>query len=275
MNVPQFTQLPVALSIAGSDCSSGAGIQADLKTFSYHGCHGLTSVTCIVAETPELVQSIHPVPPAILQDQIEILLKSYPVKAVKTGMLYSKAHVVATYELLESADLQLVVDPVMVATSGSNLLDKSAVAAYQDRLLPLASLITPNMPEASVLLGRPVENADQLEEAAQELAEKYGNSCLLKGGHLPGDQDRVNVLWHEGKAHSFKSPMIQISCTHGTGCTLSAAITAKLAHGVDMIESVATSLDWVHSAILNSFQWKSTHSSTIHSLNHLRSESLH
>lgn len=275
MNTQKPMQPPVTLTIAGSDCSSGAGIQADLKTFSYHGCHGLTAVTCIVAETPEHVESIHPVPSAILQDQIEILLKSYPVKAIKTGMLYSKAHLVAAYELLQDKDIALVVDPVMVATSGASLLDQSAITAYQDRLLPLATLITPNLPEASVLLGRPVETIEDMEQAAKDLTETYKTSCLLKGGHLPGDGDRLDILWHEGKAHHFTASKIDIPCTHGTGCTLSAAITAQLAHGVEMVDAVSASLDWVHSAIINSFQWKSPTGKTIHSLNHLRNASLH
>jgi len=275
MNTPNPIQPPVALTIAGSDCSSGAGIQADLKTFSHHGCHGLTAITCVVAETPEHVESIHPVPSAILQEQIDILLRTYPVKAIKTGMLYSKAHLVATYEMLENAKIDLVVDPVMVATSGATLVDQSAISAYKDRLLPLATLITPNMPEASVLLGRPVETKDDLEQAAQELSEVYKTSCLLKGGHLPGDDDRLDILWHEGKAHHFTASKIDIACTHGTGCTLSAAITAQLAHGVEMVDAVSASLDWVHSAIMNSFQWKSPTGNTIHCLNHLRGGSLH
>ena len=124
----------------------------------------------------------------------------------------------------------------MVATSGTTLVDQSAISAYKDRLLPLATLITPNMPEASVLLARPVETIDDLEQAAQELSETYKTSCLLKGGHLPGDGDRLDILYHEGKAHHFTASKIDIACTHGTGCTLSAAITAQLAHGVEMVE---------------------------------------
>lgn len=266
---------PIALTIAGSDCSSGAGIQADLKTFSYHGCHGLTALTCVVAETPEIVEAIHPIPPAILQEQVKILLNTYPVDAIKTGMLYSKAHLVATVEMLsDKAHIPLVVDPVMVATSGSTLVDKNAIQTYRDRLLPLASLITPNMPEASVLLDQPVETAADLEPAAKKLSELYSTSVLLKGGHLPGNEDRLDILWHQGSAHHFSASKIDIACTHGTGCTLSAAITSHLAHGTNMVDAVATSVDWVHSAILNSFKWKSPSGNTIHCLNHLRNGSL-
>jgi len=265
----------IALTIAGSDCSSGAGIQADLKTFSYHGCHGLTALTCVVAETPETVESIHPVPPAVLQEQVEILLNTYPVNAIKTGMLYSKAHLVAVVEMLSNrTNIPLVVDPVMVATSGSTLVDKNAIQTYRDRLLPLATLITPNMPEAAVLLDQPVETKADLEPAAKKLSELYQTSVLLKGGHLPGNQDRLDILWHDGKAHHFTASKIDIACTHGTGCTLSAAITAHLAQGANMIDAVTTSIDWVHSAILNSFKWQSHTGNTIHCLNHLRSGSI-
>ena len=266
---------PITLTIAGSDCSSGAGIQADLKTFSYHGCHGLTALTCVVAETPEIVESIHPVPPTVLQEQVEILLNTYPVNAIKTGMLYSKAHLVAVVEMLSNRpNIPLVVDPVMVATSGSTLVDKNAIQTYRERLLPLATLITPNMPEAAVLLDQPVETKADLEPAAKKLSELYNTSVLLKGGHLPGDDDRLDVLWHNGKAHHFTASKIDIACTHGTGCTLSAAITAHLAKGANMIDAVTTSVDWVHSAILNSFKWKSPSGNTIHCLNHLRSGTL-
>ncbi len=265
----------IALTIAGSDCSSGAGIQADLKTFSSHGCHGLTALTCVVAETPETVVSIHPVPAAVLQEQVEILLNTYPVDAIKTGMLYSKTHLVAVVEMLSNrTNIPLVVDPVMVATSGSTLIDKNAIQTYRDRLLPLATLITPNMPEASVLLDEPVETKTDLEPAAKKLSELYQTSVLLKGGHLPGNQDRLDILWHDGKAHPLTAPKIDIACTHGTGCTLSAAITAHLAQGANMIDAVTTSVDWVHSAILNSFKWQSPTGNTIHCLNHLRGGSL-
>ena len=267
-------QPSIALTIAGSDCSSGAGIQADLKTFSTHNCHGLTALTCIVAETPGNVVSIHPIPPAILQQQIEILLESYPIAAIKTGMLYSKAHLVAVTEILSNhRSIPLVVDPVMVATSGSTLLEKNAIQSYHDRLLPLASLITPNMPEASVLLDEPVEIRSDLEPAAKKLSELFQTSVLLKGGHLPDTGDRLDVLWHNGEAHHFSAPLIEIGCTHGTGCTLSAAITAHLSQGTDMIEAVQKSTEWIHSCISNSFKWPSPKdpAMNIHCLNHLKS----
>jgi hydroxymethylpyrimidine/phosphomethylpyrimidine kinase len=261
---------PIALTIAGSDCSSGAGIQADLKTFSYHHCHGLTALTCVVAETPETVVSIHPVPSCILKDQLAILLNSYPVNAIKTGMLFSEAHVIATAEILSNkTHIPLVIDPVMIATSGASLLDPQAIQAFKENLLPLATLITPNMPEAAALLEEAVESSTDLEPAAKKLSELFNTSVLLKGGHLPGNQDRLDVLWHAGKTYHFTAPKIEISCTHGTGCTLSAAITANLAHGLDLPESVTRSLLWTRSAIAHSFKWPSPKGSAIHCLNHL------
>ncbi len=261
--------IPVTLTIAGSDSSAGAGIQADLKTFSHLGCHGLTAVTCIVAESPELVVSIHPVPLTVLQEQIEILLSSYPIAAAKTGMLYSKPHLVAATEILAKTDIPLVVDPVMIATSGANLLDRYAIAAYKERLFPIAALITPNLPEAEVLLDQEIPDLTAMQAAAQKLAETYQTSCLLKGGHLPNSCDSVDVLWHHGEAHQFRANIIDIPSTHGTGCTLSAAITAQLANGLNMVDAVRTAKQWTHRAIEKSFHWKSPNGSTIYALNQI------
>lgn len=264
----------VVLTIAGSDCSSGAGIQADLKAFSYFGTHGLTAVTCVVAETPHLVVSIHPVPPAILQDQIRVLLDSYQISAIKTGMLYSKAHIVAVTELLEERAIPLIVDPVMVATSGAHLLRDDAVDAYHSRLLPISSLITPNLPEASVLLGKEISRLDQLEEAAEEIANIYNTSCLIKGGHLGSGEQKVDVLWHQGNSYHFSSKSIDVDSTHGTGCTLSAAIAANIAKGLSIPEAVKISKEWVHAAIAGSFDLSSPAGPPLHALNQLRPESL-
>lgn len=261
---------PVVLSIAGSDCSSGAGIQADLKAFSYFGTHGLTAITCVVAETPNEVVSIHPVPPAVLQDQIRILLETYQIKAIKTGMLYSKAHVIAITELLQQQPIPVIVDPVMVATSGAHLLKDDAIQAYLNRLLPVSQLVTPNLAEASVLLGHEITKIDQMEAAAQEIATIYNISCLIKGGHLPAEDERMDVLWHAGKCHHYSAPTIDIDSTHGTGCTLSAAITANMARGLSIPEAVQTAKHWVHSAISESFKFNSPDGEQVNALNQLR-----
>lgn len=265
---------PVVLTIAGSDCSSGAGIQADIKAFSYFGTHGLTAVTCVVAETPNQVVSIHPVPPAILQDQIKVLLETYQISAIKTGMLYSKSHIVAITELLEQQSIPLIVDPVMVATSGTHLLKDDAVAAYTTRLLPITTLVTPNLPEASVLLGEEISRLDQLENAAQEISNIYNTSCLIKGGHLPSENKRVDVLWHQGQAYHYSASTVDVDSTHGTGCTLSAAITANIGRGHSLPDAVQLAKDWVHSAISESFDFTSPSGNAVHALNQLRPGSL-
>ncbi|MEO1857180.1 MAG: bifunctional hydroxymethylpyrimidine kinase/phosphomethylpyrimidine kinase [Rubritalea sp.] len=259
----------VVLSIAGSDCSSGAGIQADLKAFSYFGTHGLTAITCVVAETPNQVISIHPIPLAILQDQIRILLETYQIKAIKTGMLYSKSHIVAITEILQQQPIPIIVDPVMVATSGAHLLKDDAVDAYINRLLPLAQLVTPNLAEASVLLNQDITQLDQLEGAAKEISSIYNISCLVKGGHLPAENNRVDVLWHEGKPYLYSAPTVEIESTHGTGCALSAAITANIAKGLAIPDAVQSAKDWVHSAISESFFFKSSEGDTVQALNQL------
>ncbi len=265
---------PVVLSIAGSDCSSGAGIQADLKTFSYFGTYGLTAVTCVIAETPNKVVSIHPIPPAILQDQICVLLETYQIKAIKTGMLYSKPHIVAITELLQQQPIPVIVDPVMVATSGAHLLKDDALEGYISRLLPAAQLVTPNLAEASVLLNQEISQVDQLKEAAREISSIYNISCLVKGGHLSAENNRVDVLWHEGKSYRYSAPTVDIESIHGTGCILSAAITANIALGLSIPDAVQTAKDWVHSAISESFSFKSPDGNKVQALNQLRSGAL-
>ncbi|MGB6220149.1 bifunctional hydroxymethylpyrimidine kinase/phosphomethylpyrimidine kinase [Haloferula sp.] len=230
--------IPIALTIAGSDCSAGAGLQADLKTFQHFRSYGLTAATCVVAETPTTVLSIHPVPPAILQDQVKLLLDSYPIAAIKTGMLFSKAHVVAVSEIISKhPTIPLVVDPVMVASSGESLLKKDAVEAYIDRLLPLATLITPNLDEAEVLIGHPVRDEDAIEKAARALSLLFKTSILLKGGHL-NTPECADLLDQQDTFKWFRSPRIDTPASHGTGCTLSAAIAARLAHGDDLATAV-------------------------------------
>ncbi len=230
-------------------------MQADLKTFSSLGVHGLTAVSCIVAETPAVVSQVHPVPVNLLQSQIELLLKSYPVGAIKTGMLYSKSHIVAVCELVADINIPLVVDPVMVASTGDPLLVEDALLAISDRLLPLATVITPNLPEAGILLGRPVLIAEEQEKAAYELAEKYNCACYLKGGHLPEGPDHQDLLVIDGEMTRFTAPHIEIDQTHGTGCTLAAALTAGLSKGLSIPDAAKLAHDFAHEAIKSSLSW--------------------
>jgi hydroxymethylpyrimidine/phosphomethylpyrimidine kinase len=244
---------PVALTIAGSDCCSGAGLQADLKTFGAHGVHGLTVVTAVVSETPFKVADVHEVPPAVVQSQLSLLLESYPVAAVKTGMLYSKAHVVAVADLLEGRQLPLVVDPVMIATSGASLLTPDAIAALEERLLPLATLITPNLPELMALTREP-EGASH-DDLIEQLGRRFGCSVLLTGGHHPEGGLVRDTLWHAETLRHFESPWIEISSSHGTGCTISAAIAANLAHGKSIPEAVGAAKEFVTGTLQRAHEW--------------------
>jgi hydroxymethylpyrimidine/phosphomethylpyrimidine kinase len=259
--------LPVVLTIAGSDCSSGAGIQADLKTFQYFQVYGLTAVTCVVSETANLVRAVHPVPVPMVADQVSLLLESFPVAAMKTGMLFSAAHVRAVAEIVEKhPNVQLVVDPVMVASSGASLLEPEALEAYRSLLLPLARLITPNLPEAEVLLGEPITDTASLESAARRLAEMFHTAILLKGGHLAGP-DCIDLLIDRGEAHHVSAPRIPVAGSHGTGCTLSAAIVAGLGLGHSLPDSVNLAKAYLGQTLKQSIQFRSPDGTVIDALN--------
>ena len=260
---------PPALTIAGSDCSAGAGLQADLKTFSALGVHGLTAVTCIVTETPKVVTEITPIPPVILQKQIELLLASYPIGAIKTGMLYSKQHIVAVTELLADSKIPLIIDPVMVASSGDPLLEESALDAISERLLPLANIITPNLPEASVILGRPILTLDDQEDAAREIATRFDCSCYLKGGHFEELPDHRDLFFDAGKVHSFSAPHLDLPYTHGTGCTLAAALTAGICQGLDFPAAAEQAHEFTQTALKNSLHWTGPSGEAVWHLNQL------
>lgn len=246
--------IPIVLTIAGSDCCAGAGLQADLKTFQHFRCYGLTAATCVVAETPKTVRSVHPVPPSVLRDQLTLLTDSYPVAAIKTGMLFSRAHVLAVADILSNhPQIPLVVDPVMVASSGDSLLRDDAIAAYRDQLLPIAQLITPNLDEAEVLARYPIRDEASIEQAAQELAATFGCAVLLKGGHLESAQCS-DFLCQDRRSDWFRSPRLPTSASHGTGCTLSAAITARLAHGDPLVQAVAAAKSYLNDCLSHSLK---------------------
>jgi hydroxymethylpyrimidine/phosphomethylpyrimidine kinase len=244
----------VALTIAGSDCSSGAGIQADLKTMQHFHVHALTAVTCVVSETPLVVRHVHPVPVEIVADQVALLLESYPIAAIKTGMLFSAAHVRAVATLLQQyPHIPLVVDPVMIASTGDALIEDDAIAAYRERLLPRATVITPNLPEAECLLGKSIAPRD-LDEAVVELAMTFDTAVLLKGGHLNQDSC-VDLLHAQGLTTRFTSPRLNTAASHGTGCTLSAAIAAHLALGHDLVSACRRGKAWIDYALGHSLTW--------------------
>jgi hydroxymethylpyrimidine/phosphomethylpyrimidine kinase len=265
--------VPVALTVAGSDCSAGAGIQADLKTFTALGVYGLTAVTCIVAEVPRKVSRIEPVTARMVHEQIEVLLKNFQVGAIKTGLLCSAEIVCAVAQTIRDGkkktalSIPFVVDPVMIATSGDNLLEPEAVESYKNKLFPLATLITPNLDEAALLLETTIKDRKQMENAAKDLAKKYRASILLKGGHLRGD-NAVDLLFHHGELTEFSAPFVRGVETHGTGCTYSAAITAGLASGFSLEQAIKRAKKFVTETIKRRFHWTSKCGDTLNALRH-------
>jgi len=262
----------VALSIAGSDSSAGAGIQADLKTFSALGVYGLTAVTCIVAEIPGKVSRIEPVSPRIVREQIEVLAKNFKIGAIKTGLLCSANIISAVAKAIRAIDrrhsprIPLVIDPVIVATSGDALLESAAIEAYQKALFPIASLITPNIDEAERLLGTEIKDRRAMHRAGRELESKFATAILLKGGHLAGDH-ALDLLFAGGKVAEFSAPFVHGVATHGTGCTYSAAIAAGLASGLSLEEAIRRAKKFVTESIARHFRWKRG-SDEIDALNH-------
>lgn len=265
--------VPVTLTIAGSDSSAGAGAQADLKTFTALGVFGLTAITCVVAEVPGKVSAIAPVPPEIVAEQIRLSFQAFPVAAMKTGMLHSRAIIEAVCSALEDAmrgrveKPALVVDPVMIATSGTPLLNADGMAAYRDRLFPLAALVTPNLDEAAVLVGRKISTVKEMRTAGHELCQRFGTAFLLKGGHLAGEAfDLLEAP--NGNGAEFSAPRVAGVATHGTGCTLSAAITAGLASGLPLVQAVSHAKEFVSHAIASHFRWTRADGKETHALNH-------
>ena len=250
-------QTPIALTIAGSDSSAGAGLQADLKTFSSFGVFGLTAVTCVVSETPLKVSQVHPVPPNVLKDQVRLLLESYPIGAIKTGMLYSKAHIKAVCELLADTNIPIIVDPVMVASTGDPLMREDALDTIRESLLPLATIITPNLPEAGILLRKSVINKEDQEAAVDELSSTFGASTYLKGGHFENTKTHRDLFKENGKLHVFEHEHLELPQTHGTGCTLSAALAAAISSGLDLPNAGKKAHLFTQQALRESESWNS------------------
>jgi hydroxymethylpyrimidine/phosphomethylpyrimidine kinase len=233
-------EIPAALTIAGSDSGGAAGIQADLKTFTACGVYGTTAVTTVTAQNHTGIAAVHPVPPAVVRAQIDQVMAYYPVRAIKVGMLHNAGIIEAVADFLaDPARLPTVVDPVMIASSGAMLLEPAAVQVLKRRLLPLATLITPNFDEAAVLLGgRPDATEASWERAAVTLAQEFGVAVLLKGGHLALTPVFDVLAGPEGVRARLRALRIQGVDTHGGGCTLAAAIVAHLARGHGLVEAV-------------------------------------
>ncbi len=261
------TTTRAVMTIAGSDCSGGAGMQADLKTFQHFGLHGLTAVTCIVSETAHIVRRVDPVDPSMMEDQIRLMLEAFPLTAVKTGMLGSAEHVRRVAHIFRAhPHVALVVDPVMIASTGASLLEPDAIDVYKNDLLPLATVITPNIPEAETLLGHAITGQDKMEAAARELSESYGCAVLLKGGHLGGDEC-TDLLFENESVHRFTSPRQDIQASHGTGCTLAAAVASGLALGKSLTDSVAAAKAYLDESLATSYSFQSPNGETLHALN--------
>jgi hydroxymethylpyrimidine/phosphomethylpyrimidine kinase len=240
---------PVVLSIAGSDSGGGAGIQADIKTFSELKTFGTTALTCVTAQNPDGVDGVQAVDVDLILKQIRAVCDHFPVGAAKTGMLYSAeiVRLVAAEDIREGIPI-LVVDPVMVAASGARLLQADAIHAIKNELLPQARVVTPNLHEAEILCGHAISSIDELREAAREIGDQFDVACVAKGGHLGGD-DVVDVLYDEGEEHVFRAPRVPARQTHGAGCTFSAALTAYLARKELMHEAVRKAKIFVHNAL--------------------------
>jgi hydroxymethylpyrimidine/phosphomethylpyrimidine kinase len=238
------------LTIAGSDPSGGAGIQADLKTVSACGCYGMSAVTAVVDENTAGVYGVHPVPVRFVEGQIRSVLDDIGTDAVKIGMLHSSRLIVAVRKCLEAYSLRnIVLDPVMVATSGDRLLQEKAIHTLKKELIPVARIITPNLPEAAILLGGEIKESDFV-RAAQALSYNRRVSVLLKAGHLSGDT--VTDVFYNAEDNTvvkLASPRIDTRNTHGTGCTLSSAVAAFLARQLPLTEAVRRGKEYIHQAI--------------------------
>ncbi len=222
--------IPIALTIAGSDSGGGAGAQADLKTFAALGVHGTSAITCLTAQNPREVRAIQPSSPALLRAQLDALFAELPPAAAKTGMLFSAPLIRVVVECLrQHKRLPVIVDPVMVATSGSRLLQPAAMKLLQRELLPLATLVTPNLVEAELLLDTRLRDEEDLRRAARALHARFGCAALVKGGHLRGTREAVDIFFDGTTELLLSAPFVRGVSTHGTGCTYAAAITAYLA----------------------------------------------
>jgi hydroxymethylpyrimidine/phosphomethylpyrimidine kinase len=249
------TRRPVcALTIAGSDSGGGAGIQADLKTFAAHGVFGLSAIAALTAQNTRGVSAVHVPPTDFLRAQIDACFDDFDIGAIKIGMLANAAVIETVADAIQAhRPRHVVLDPVMIATSGARLLEESAFAALRARLLPLATVVTPNIPEAELLLGRSIATPDDADAACDALVALGAHAVLLKGGHLPGSGDMVDRLAAGPSRARFVHPRLALE-GHGTGCTLAAAIAANLCLGATLADACGAAADYVHGALRHGFR---------------------
>ena len=240
--------MKTVLTIAGSDCSGGAGIQADLKTIAAHKLYGMSAITALTAQTTTGVYGVYPVPPEFVAQQLDCIFDDIPPDAVKIGMLGNAETVRVTAQILEEyRPPHIVLDPVMVSTSGTSLLEPAAVECMKEVLFPLVHVITPNLAETQRLTGLSVKSKTDMTRAAEAIAEEYAGAILIKGGHLTGSCD--DLLYMEGQIFWFPGEMLANLNTHGTGCTLSSAIAAGLARGLPLRDAVSQAKTYIAGAI--------------------------
>jgi hydroxymethylpyrimidine/phosphomethylpyrimidine kinase len=254
-----FPKLPVALTIAGSDSGGGAGIQADLKTFAALGVHGASAIACLTAQNPRRVLGVEPCSPRMLRQQIEAVFEELKPAAVKTGMLFSPENISVVAEFFQNRkskieNRKLIVDPVMVSTSGARLLQPAAEKILRDKLLPLATLVTPNLDEAKILAGRTIATPEAMREAAREIHSRHSCAVLLKGGHLKNCREAIDIFFDGETELLLSAPYIKGVSTHGTGCTYSAAICAALALGHHLPHAVEIGKNFITDAIAGSYK---------------------
>jgi hydroxymethylpyrimidine/phosphomethylpyrimidine kinase len=252
-NLSSNVHTPIALTIAGSDSGGGAGIQADIKTFSALGVFGASVISSLTAQNTLGVQGVFPIPPEFVQQQIHSVLSDLPVCAVKTGMLATADIIEAVAESLRTyPQIPFVLDPVMVATSGDRLLAEDAIQTLIEQLIPLASIVTPNLHEAAVLLNEPVaNNLDEMQLQGNKIIALGARAVLMKGGHINTDHATDILVTPEGVS-TFSSARLQTKNTHGTGCTLASAIAAGLAKGLSLQDAVSQAKDYLHNALVHS-----------------------
>ncbi len=248
-----MTDYPIALTIAGSDSGGGAGIQADLKTFLTHSVFGTSVITCVTAQNPAGVSGIQEITSDLVEKQLSAVIGYFPVAAIKTGMLFSKEIIDTVSIFLKGKEFQIVVDPVMVASSGAKLLKDEAIDSMKKNLIPIASLITPNLDEAGILIGENISNERDMEFGIRKLYDTFGVPVLLKGGHLQNSEFAVDYFFDGKTTYPLSSKFVREFNPHGTGCTYSAAITSNLAKGMSLIESISLAKYYIFEAISQSY----------------------
>ena len=267
-------KFPVALSIAGSDSGGGAGIQADLKTFAALGVHGASAIACLTAQNPKRVLAVEPCSPEMLRQQIEAVFEELNPVAIKTGMLFSAQNISVVADFFRRDEFHesqtknkitdswnsslrkppLIVDPVLISTSGAKLLQPAALKVLTEKLLPLAALVTPNLDEAEILAGQKISSPEDLRSAARKIYSRFGCAVLVKGGHLKNSRMAIDVFFDGKNELLLSAPFVKGISTHGTGCTYSAAICAALALGHDLPHAVEIGKNFITAAISNSFK---------------------